>query len=306
MRRAAGKVLVAVGAVLVVTIVGAAAAVIVVTSDGGSSGGGCFPTLAEHLPEEPIVVRGSDNDRAQAAGIALDGPVEDLSSEVLDTGFQPDPLTNQTVFQFLDDAGKVGYRMTDLDCWLGDVTPDFAARGDVDADTLASGLAGQDDRAVLDGDLLAYSPDGDADELIDPTEASSALVALLDEVDERGALTFSGLLTGDDQDDPWVALGLADGEGDGFDLVAVWAFADAEEIDDDVRTAVVEAIGDGSVAELIDGDADDLLEINGSTLSLRAPLAGQTQSWVEPMRQLDPVFTAVGPDADLDADQDED
>lgn len=291
--------LVAVGVALVVAIVGAAAAVIVLTSDDGGAGqgGGCFPTLAEHLPEEPGVVRGSDNDRAEAAGIALDGPVEDLSSEVLDTGFQPDPLTNQTVFQFLDDAGKVGYRMTDLDCWLGDVTPSFAARGDVDPDTLASGIAGQDDRAVLDGDLLAYSPDGDADELIDPTDPSPALVALLDELDERGALTFSGLLTGDDQDDPWVALGLADGDGDGFDLVAVWAFADAEQIDADVRTAVVEAIGDGDVDDLIDGNADDLLETNGATLSLRAPLAGQTQSWVEPMRRFDPVFTAVAPDA---------
>jgi hypothetical protein len=211
-----------------------------------------------------------------------------------------------TVFQFLDDAGKVGYRMTDLDCWVGDVTPAFAARGDVDPDTLASGIAGQDDRAVLDGDLLAYSPDGDADELIDPTEPGPALVALLDEVDGRGALTFSGLLTGDDQDDPWVALGLADGEGDGFDLVAVWAFADAEEIDDDVRTAVVQAIQDGSVGDLIDGNADDLLETKGATLSLRAPLAGRAQSWVEPMRQFDPVFTAVGPGADPDADADGD
>lgn len=289
--------LVAVGATLVVVVVAAAAAVVVTRDDSGGSGGGdCFPTLAEHLADDAGVIRGSDNGRAQAAGIALDGPVEDLSSEILDTGFQPDPLTNQTVFQFLDDPGKVGYRMTDVDCWVGGITQAFAARGDFDADALDAGLAGEGDRAVLDGDLLAYGPDDDAQDLIDSSEPGAALPALLEGLDERGALTFGGMQFSDSADGPWTALGLADGEGDGFDLVAVWAFADADEIDDSVRADVVAAIGDGSVGEMIEGDPDELVEVDGATLWLRAPLVGRTQSWAEPMTLLDPVFTAAGRD----------
>jgi hypothetical protein len=262
-------------------------------------------SLVDHLPADAQIVNGSDHQRAQAAGIDLGAPIEDLSDQLLDTGFQPDPLYFQTVFQFAQDPEAVGYEPADVDCWLGDFRQAFTARGDFDADAVTGAEAneGRDDGELVVADgLLAVDPDGEADKSIEgaPPE-STALVNLLEGLDRRGALTFLGLQAGDDADDPWVGIGLADGDGGDFDLVLVWAYGDADDIGDSDRADIVAAVGDGSVDEMIDGEPDDLVQEDGATFWMRAPLTVETNRWVQPQRVFDPVFTAVG-DAFDDAD----
>jgi hypothetical protein len=294
MGRPRTNVLVGAGAAVAVLAV----VVVATTRDGGGDGGGCVSGLVEHLPEGAQVVNGSDHLRAQAAGIDLGAPLEDLSDQLLETGFQPDPLYFQTVFQFAQDPESVGYEPGDVDCWLGDFRRAFTARGDFDADAVtgAETAEGRDDGelAVADG-LLASDPGGEADRLIEgaPPE-STALVHLLEGLDRRGSLTFSGVQAGDDPDDPWVGIGLADGDGGDFDLVMVWAYGDADQIEGSDRADIVDAVVDGSVDEMIEGEANDLVQEDGATFWLRAPMAVETRQWVQPQQVFDPAFTAVG------------
>lgn len=45
---------------------------------------------------------------------------------------------------------------------------------------------------------------------------------------------------------------------------------------------------------MIEGDPADLVQSDGATFWLRAPMKVDTHEWVEPQRVFDPVFTAVG------------
>jgi hypothetical protein len=45
---------------------------------------------------------------------------------------------------------------------------------------------------------------------------------------------------------------------------------------------------------MIDGDPADLLQQDGPSLSLRAPLDGDAAAWARPLQMFDPMLTAFG------------
>jgi hypothetical protein len=287
--------------------VAAVAAVVVVTGGDDGPGDGCLSSLVAHLPPDAGVVSGTDLDRARDAGLALDGAVEEIGEAAHDTSLRLDPLTVRRVQVMDDGTDDVGYGLDDLRCWLGEQGAGFAGRGSFDAAAVADSPAGQDDQARVSDDLIAYDPDPDGDPaaLLDPPSSSSAdegsvLAAAVDVLDRHDIVTFDLISAGDAADGPWVGLGLAaadaGGEGD-WDLVGVWAFADperavAEEGD------VADAIAEGDVGGMVDGDPADLVHLDGRTLWMRAPLVADTAEWSQPIVLFDPVLTVVADFAD--------
>ena len=286
----------------------ALAAVIVVTRvDGDGSEAGCLPDLVGHLPPDVGVVSGTDLDRARDAGLEVDGTIEQVGKVEMDTALRLDPLTEQRV-QFLDDGTDgTGFGVDDLQCGLGERGRTFVGRGSFDGDAVAGGTAGGDGRAeVADGgDLIAYDADGDPGSLLDPSSSSSAsgsasadeaagaqqvLTAAVQELDRHDVVTFDVLATGDGADATWVGMGLA--RGDGWDLLGVWSFTEAGQAAAE-RDDVVEAIAEGQVGEMIDGDPNAVVRQDGTVLWMRAPLTGEAADWTRPVAMFDPALTVV-------------
>ncbi|HEV7757573.1 MAG TPA: hypothetical protein VGO78_01235 [Acidimicrobiales bacterium] len=288
--------------------VAAVAAVVVVTSGDDGPADGCLSSLVAHLPPEAGTVSGTDIGRARDAGLALDGTVEEIGKAAFDTSLRLDPLTARRV-QIMDDGtDDVGYGLDDLRCWLGEQGAGFAGRGSFDGDAVADSPAGQDDQARVSDDLIAYDPDpeGDLAARLDPSSSSSpsdegsVLAAAVDVLDRHGIVTFDLISAGDVTDGPWVGLGLAaaddGGEGD-WDLVGVWAFADPERAVAEEGN-VADAIAEGDVGDMLDGDPVDLVHHDGRTLWMRAPLVADPADWTQPIALFDPVLTVVADFAD--------
>jgi hypothetical protein len=289
--------------------VAAVAAVVVVTSDGDGSGSGCLSSLVAHVPPGAGALSGTDVDRARDAGLELDGAVEDIGTAAFETSLRLDPLTERRV-QIMDDGtGDVGYGLDDLRCWLGAQGAGFAGRGSFDADTVAGTPAGQDGQARVGDDLVAYDPDGDPAALLDAPEPDegSVLAAAVDVLDRHDIVTFDLISAGDADDGPWVGLGLAAASGGGgggdddedgvWDLVGVWAFADPELAASEAGD-VTDALAEGEVGGMVDGDPADLVHRDGPTLWMRAPLVADTADWTRPIVLFDPVLTVVADFAD--------
>ncbi|HEY8544266.1 MAG TPA: hypothetical protein VIL36_04430, partial [Acidimicrobiales bacterium] len=220
-------------------------------------------------------------------------------------GFLPDPLTSRIVSRATagDPEALAGYDADDVDCWIGDQVVSFVAEGDFDADRVAGAEAGED--AAVDGDLLAYTPDDDPADWLARTDGGDTAVGdAVRKLDDLGAIIFSGVPAPDDDSDlRWVGLGLAR-DGD-WQLVAVWAFDDGDAAEEGLD-AVVAAVEEGEVPSMIEGDVADRIDVDGSLLTLAAPMRVAPSEWRTPFRQLDPMFGALddffGDDGDSDGD----
>jgi hypothetical protein len=277
---------------------GAAAAVvialIVVTrGDGdGDLGGGCLPGLVAHLPRDAGTAGGTDLDRARAAGLELDGTTEEMSEAVVGTGLRLDPLTQRRLQAFDDGTGETGFAVGDVRCWLGERSQTFVARGSFDAAAVADSAVGAEGRAQVREGLLAFDPEGDPEALLDPQGDSAAaqeqLTAALAQLERQEVISFDLLSLGDDADAAWVGMGLS--HGDDWELLGVWSFADGDRAEAQ-RDAVVDAVGHGAIDDMVDGDPDDLVQQDGATLWLRAPLTGEVTDWTRPIVVFDPAIT---------------
>jgi hypothetical protein len=277
-------------------IAGVVAAVVfvalVVATRGDDAGAGCLSGLSDHLGPDVEVVGGSDLQRADDAGLDVDS-FDGLVDASVEASFQPDPLTSQVVQRLAGDdpEATIGYAPDDLDCWVGNqLDSSFVARGDVDADRVAD--AEQADDLAVDGNLLAYDGDGDPDRWFEESDEDSPLEDAVRKLDDMGAITFSSLPTGDNRDELlWVGLGLAH-DGDDWEFLAVWAFADEELAGSSVDT-IVEATEEGEVPSMIEGDVADLIERDGALLTLQAPMRVEAAEWRTPFVQFDPMFGAL-------------
>ena len=146
-----------VGVGAAVAVVVAAAAVVANRGDDDGDGGGCLSGLAGNVPVDPDVISGSDLDRARAAGLDVDGSLEDAGQAVLDTGVQLDPLT-QRRFQFLEESTEgTGYAVADVRCWVGEGSQEFVAEGSFEREAVTTSAAGGG-ATVVRGDVLALAP----------------------------------------------------------------------------------------------------------------------------------------------------
>lgn len=291
MPRPSWRVLAGGGAAVAVVI-----ALIVVRGDG-DLGGGCLPGLVAHLPRDASVMSGTDLDRARAAGLEVDGTTEELGQATVEVGLRLDPVTSQRVLAFATDEGETGFTVGQMRCWLGPQDPSFVAQGSFDGEAVAGSEIGDDGEARVRDGLLAYDPGGDPGALLDPQENSAAdqeqLTAALARLERQDVISFDLLSLGDDDADAaWVGMGLA--HGDGWELLGVWSFADGDRARAQ-RDAVVDAIGQGAIDDMVDGDPDDLVQQDGATLWLRAPLTGDVADWTRPIVVFDPAIT-IGTD----------
>jgi len=277
-------------------IAGVAAAVVfvalVVATRGDDAGAGCLSGLSDHLGPDVEVVGGSDLRRAEDAGLDVDS-FDGLVDASVEASFQPDPLTFQVVQRLAGDdpESTIGYAADDLDCWVGNqIDSSFVARGDVDADRVADAELADD--LAVDGNLLAYDGDGDPDRWFEESDEDSPVEDAVRKLDDMGAVTFSSMPTGDNRDEVlWVGLGLAH-DGDDWEFLAVWAFAD-EELAGSSADTIVEATEEGEVPSMIEGDVGDLIEHDGSLLTLQAPMRVEPAEWRTPFVQFDPMFGAL-------------
>jgi len=287
-----------VGAGVVVVLV---AAVVVTRGGGGRGGGGCLSALADHVPDDAELVAGSDLDRARDAGLPIDGSFEELTDVVVATGIQLDLLTTQRL-QVLDESEDgTGFGVDDVDCWVGDVLSNFVADGSFDSDAVMAAGEPAEGHVVVGGDLLAYDRDGDPAPLMEAPGGDPRMEAMVDAFDSQDAVTFSGTATGDGTDNPWVGLGLAQGR-DGWELLAVWGFAE-EGVARAALGKALDATERGEMPSMIDGDVEDQLRQDGSTLVLRAPLAVEASEWHRPFVMFDPLLSAFLTGDDGDGDQ---
>jgi hypothetical protein len=183
------------------------------------------------------------------------------------------------------------YEAAGVRCWVGGLTS-FAARGSFDSERIAATDLGSSGALDIDGDVLVR---GEAD--TDPAGGERALPAtaarLLDTLEDHGTVAFIAL-SPDDAGEQWTATALA-GDGEPWDLLVVWAFADGAGAEAGVGE-VRDALADSSVGDLIEGDPADRLERDGTTLRLQAPLASETTShWYRLQTTFDPIFS-VGND----------
>lgn len=276
------------------------AALVVATRGDDGSGGGCVSGLAGRLPTDVEVVSGSDYGRAEDAGLDIDS-LDGLVDASVEASFLPDPLTGQVVLQLADDdpEATTGYGPEDIDCWIGDQTGAFVAEGDFDADRVED--AGVADDLALDGDLLAYNRDGGPEAWFDESD-DTPISAAVGKLDDLGTVTFSGFpINGEGDEHRWVGLGLA--HDDDWELVAVWAFADADAAESSTGT-IVDAVEQGEVPSMIEGDVADQIERDGALLTLRAPMRVEPSEWRTPLVQLDSMFGVVLDFDDDDGDDD--
>jgi hypothetical protein len=273
--------------VAAVLVVGA----VVVSSGDDDVAGDCLSEVAGRLPADTTVVNGTDFERARAADLDVDGSSDQLFDVVVDTSLHLDPLTVR-VNQVGDDTAGTGYGIEEMRCWAGDWDT-FVGRGSFDDEAVAESDAGAEGQVEVRSGLLAHEPDGDPGSLLraSPVDAR-ARTALVDRVDRLGAVTFSGLVAGEvEGDEVWIGLGLA--RGDGWELVVVWGFAEPDQAAAG-RDRALDALEEGVVPEMIDGDPADLLQQEGPSLALRAPLDGDAAAWVRPLQVFDPMLTAFG------------
>ena len=276
-----------VGVGAAVAVVVAAAAVVANRGDDDGDGGGCLSGLAGNVPVDSGVISGSDLDRARAAGLDVDGSLEDAGQAVLDTGVQLDPLT-QRRFQFLEESTEgTGYAVADVRCWVGEGSQEFVAEGSFEREAVTTSAAGGG-ATVVRGDVLALDTDDPPAALFDAPSEGTPRAELVEAFDRHGAVTFAGISVDDTDVAPWVGLGLA--HGDVWELLAVWAYPSDEAANADLGR-VLNAVHDGEVPSMISGDVDDLLRQDGSSLWLRAPLEGEIASWSAPLHMLDPMFS---------------
>jgi hypothetical protein len=298
----------------------ALAAVIVVSGGDDDPDGGCLPELAGRLPADASAVSATDLDRARDADLAVDGSLDDLVDVVRDTNLRLDPLTRQRVEAHEESTDVVGFAIEDLRCWAGTVGSghDFVARGSFDAEAVAASGPGSDGNLATEGDLLAWAPgedpealladdEGDADQGESESEDEgdddegdnegdpAVRAAAVDLLDRHDAVTFDLVATGSGPEAVWAGLGLA--HDDGWDLLGIWSFPNADEAAAE-RDEVVEAIAQGMVGDMVGGDPDDLVEQDGATLWMRAPLEVETAEWTRPVVVFDPVLTVVADFAD--------
>ena len=261
--------------------------------DGGGSG--CVTRLVDHLPADVENVEGSDLGRARAAGYDDDGDVFQLADSVLATGVAPDPLSDESRLRFEEPSTHAGYDPADVECWLGLLDLTFVASGSFEAGQIDRSDRGEPGSMALEPGFLAYSRDGTPDEMLATRDQPASLRGLVEALDRHGAVSFSGTTTGDDPSGPWSGVALA--RGDDWEMLVVWSLPDAGAAGD-AQAAVHAALADDSnLGDVIEGDPADLLERDGATLWLRAPLAGEPGSWTDPLRDLDPallVFSDFG------------
>jgi len=268
-RRRTGLICAGVAAVVIV-VAGAWA----VARDSGS-GGGCMSGLLDQLPEEVTAVDGADLDGARAAGYD-DSDDEALRQSAFELGAGPDRITSHVLLERRS-GQELPYAPADVDCWVADLQG-VAARGSFDEDAVeASEVADM----TVDGDVLTSELDGETTD-----DAPAVLGQAVDVLERQDAVLIRLVaLTDNGRSGAWSGVALA--PGDPWDLIVVWAHADAEaatEAEARVRDALD---SDSGIPELIEGDAGDLLERDGAVLVLRAPLAGEPADWTRPMTVLD-------------------
>lgn len=253
-------------------LVGAAALALAVAACGGDSGdeaGGCLSGLAEHLTDDPSYVGGSDLSRARDAGFDDSGDSEALYESVLATGVSPDPLVQRSL-ALLTPLDELPYAPSDVECWAG-TQYSFVARGSFDADEVAAS-AGPEGPEVAD-DLLAWSDDTDPASLLEPSEPRDDIeiaLGVLDDEEVAGLALSRGYVDG-----PLAAIGVA--HTDAWDVVGVWTFADDDAaVEGAERVAAILSSGESSLPDLVTGDPAAGLETDGRTVTLRAPLADQS------------------------------
>ena len=269
---------------------------------GGDAGGGsaCLRDLAGHLPAGATFVSGGDLEAARRAGYD-DADPEAIAEQAIETGVVPDPVTQDRLRRFADDQA---FPPAAVRCWVGD-TDGFVAAGDlgdVDVDTgaRADGAAGPGGAFAVDGDLLARASDRErASALLEEGDPPPPLLAAVGALAAEDVASFQLVRGPDDASgdggdtdaaDPWAGTALAGGEG-GWDLVAVWAFAeDGGPGADAGEDAVREALGDSSLGDLVEGDPADALRRSGDVLVLRAPLAVEPTRWSFPIATFDPAL----------------
>lgn len=258
----------------------------------------CLVDRATWLSSDVTTLEGIDLERARDAGLDDSGPFPDAVAELVELGLSADPLTRETFQAMMSEPEEtLGYASSDVDCWVGDPAH-FTARGTFDPERIARSERGQAGEAAPsdDGRLLAFDRDGDAQQLFrGEQEPPAAVTALVRELNHRGAIGFRAmsLVGSGDKWAPWSAVALT--RRDGWELVMVWAFADAQTATENGQ-AVLEALADknSAVADLIEGNPGDRLERDGATIALQAPLAGEAVDWHEPFTNFDP---AVAPEA---------
>lgn len=286
-------------------MVGVGVAVVVaavVVTRGGGGDGGCLSGLADHVPEDLDLVAGSDLGRARDAGLDF-GSTEEAVDATRATDVLLDSMSQQRLQSLGEASTSTGYEIDDVDCWVGyPAGGAFVAEGSFDRDAVTSSELGRENAAV-GNDLLTYDPDGDPGRMA-AEEGAHPLVALVASFDERDAISFVGQAVGPEDEPVAIGLGLADGAGDAWDLLVVWRFADDDAAENGVGRAL-DAVNEGDVAAMIEGDPEERLHRDGSTVWLRAPLADEANRWIRPMTVFDPVFSAFYDTSDDNDETDE-
>ena len=267
-------------AAVVIVVAGAWA---VARASGG--GEGCMSGLLDRLPEDVTAVDGADLDGARAAGYD-DSDDEALRQSAFELGAGPDRITSHVLVERRGDD-ELPYAPADVDCWVTDLQG-VAARGSFDEDAVeASDVA----EMTVDGDVLTSDLDGATSDA-----APAVLEHVVDVLEQQDAVLIRlAALTDDGRSGAWSGVALA--PGDPWDLIVVWARADADAASEAEARVRDVLDSDSIIPDLIEGDAGDALERDGAVLMLRAPLAGGPADWTTPMTVLDEALVI-----DLDDD----
>ena len=242
---------------------------------GDENGSGCVSGLIDQLPDEATGLRGADLEVARAAGYD-DSDTDAMIESAFELGDGPDPVTMQVRNRSFDDE-DMPYAPSDVDCWVTDRNM-VAIRGTFDEDAVeSSDIADME----VDGDVLTTG--------FDPADAgdpSPGLTRAVDALVRDDAALFMLVPVGDDPaTGPWTGVALAAGEP--WDLVVVWAYPDVDSATDATDAVQAALTSDSIIPGLIDGDAADAVEREGSVVVLRAPLAGEPSDWRQPLVVLD-------------------
>lgn len=241
--------------------------------------------LLDRLPEDVTAVDGADLDGARAAGYD-DSDDEALRQSAFELGAGPDRITSHVLVERRGDD-ELPYAPADVDCWVTDLQG-VAARGSFDEDAVeASDVA----EMTVDGDVLTSDLDGATSDA-----APAVLEHVVDVLEQQDAVLIRlAALTDDGRSGAWSGVALA--PGDPWDLIVVWARADADAASEAEARVRDVLDSDSIIPDLIEGDAGDALERDGAVLMLRAPLAGGPADWTTPMTVLDEALVI-----DLDDD----
>lgn len=283
--RRPGRSLVIGGAVAVVVVAVGAVAIRAVA--GGEAVGDCLPSLG--VPEQvDSLLRGADLERARALVDEPPGPeLEDAQDFERETGFMIDPLSDRVRYDFHEDPpGDLFYGWTDVECWVGEFSH-FVARGSFDEARLAESPALAEEVA-LDGDVMTYTepprdgPTPDRPE-VPPVDE------LLEVLYRNDVVGFGAWADAREKgrDAVWFASGTAQGEGP--EMLLVWAFPSEDGAVAGEPEARRVLGGESAVGDFIEGDPAELLQRDGSTLMLRAPLRADGPAAPRPTDGPDPI-----------------